>query len=346
LSMGPRLEMFENEMAKYTGRKYAVGVNSGTSGLHLSVRALGIQEGDEVITTPFSFIASANCILFEKAKPVFVDIDEESFNINPHLIEEKITKKTKAVLPVHVFGVPCSMDNILQLSKKYRLKIIEDACEAIGAKFKKKKVGSFGDTSVFAFYPNKQIATGEGGMVLVDNKQQAKIIRSMRNQGRGSGKSGFDHIRLGYNYRLDEMSAALGLMQLRRIEEINEKRKEVALKLNESLSGIEELELPYNPSESERSWFVYIVRFSEEVNRDEIPDYLRLKGVQTRPYFSPIHLTKFYRKKFGYCEKSFPIAEKVSKATLALPFFNQLSDKEIAYITVALKKAIVKLKKS
>ena len=232
LSLGPKLKVFEDRIAAYAGVKYAVAVNSGTSGLHLMLRALGITEGDEVITTPFSFIASANCILFEKAVPVFTDIDPKTLNINVNLIEEKITPKTKAILAVDVFGHPCEWDKLEKIAKEHGLGLIEDSCEALGAEYRSRKAGSFGDAGIFAFYPNKQITTGEGGVIVTDNKDIYELSRSMRNQGRGSGDKWLAHTMLGYNYRISDINCALGIAQMDRIDEILAKRSRVARMLS------------------------------------------------------------------------------------------------------------------
>ena len=337
LSIGPQLEAFERLVASYVGVKYAVAVNSGTSGLHLIIRSLGIGEGDEVITTPFSFVASANCMLFERAKPVFVDIDPLTLNIDVNKIEEKITSKTRAILPVHVFGHPAHMREILILAKKYGLYVIEDACEAIGARYYDKMAGSLGEAGVFAFYPNKQITTGEGGMVVTNNRELADLCRSMRNQGRGESSEWLDHSRLGYNYRLDELSAALGVAQMKRIEEILDKRQAVAEKYNARIKQVSKVELPYVGPEVKISWFVYVVQVP---NRDQVMKYLRNEGVGCRPYFQPIHLQPFYVKMFGYQKGNFPVTEKIASSTLALPFASNLTDEQIDYVVETLAEAL------
>ncbi|WP_238455513.1 DegT/DnrJ/EryC1/StrS family aminotransferase [Desulfolucanica intricata] len=337
LSIGPQLKDFERLVAAYVGVKYAVAVNSGTGALHLIIRSLGITEGDEVITTPFSFIASSNCILFERAKPVFVDIDPLTLNIDAGKIEEKITTRTKAILPVHVFGYPANMREILVIAKKYGLYVIEDACEALGARYYDKMAGSLGDAGVFAFYPNKQITTGEGGMVVTNNKDLADLCRSMRNQGRGNAGEWLEHVRLGYNYRMDELSAALGVAQMRRLEEILNKRQAVAEKYNARLKQIPKVELPYVGPEIKMSWFVYVVRVP---SRNRVMKYLRDKGVGCRPYFQPIHLQPFYVEKFGYQRGDYPVTEGVASSTLALPFASNLTDEQIDYVVEILAEAL------
>jgi len=348
LSIGPKIKEFEKKLADYIGVKYAIAVNSGTSGLHLCIRALDIKDGDEIITTPFSFISSANCALFERAKPVFADIDEKTLNIDVSKIEEKITSKTKAILVVHVFGQPCDMDKIMEIAKKNNLFLIEDACEAIGSEYKGKKVGSFGDMAVFSFYPNKPITTSEGGMVLTNNENLAKLCQSMRNQGRDEDDSELCHKRLGYNYRMLELSAALGVVQMERVSEILDKRQKVAELYNQKLRGIEGIKIPYINLDVKLSWFVYVIqldqnKFSKQ-DRDRIMKELKAKGINCRIYFPPIHLQPLYKEMFGYKEGDFPVTEKVADLTIALPFYNNLSEKQINYVCENFKE-IIKEKK-
>jgi perosamine synthetase len=344
LSIGPKVKEFEKKMADYIGVNHAVAVNSGTSGLHLCIKSLGIKDGDEVITTPFSFIASSNCALFERANPVFVDINEHTLCIDPSKIEEKITERTKAILPVHIFGHACDMDKIIEISKSYNLAIIEDSCEAIGAEFKGKRVGSFGDAGVFAFYPNKQITTAEGGMIVTDDQNIAELCRSMRNQGRTEGEAWLSHKMLGFNYRLSELSAGLGVAQLDRISEILEKRQRVAQLYIERLSAIDGTRIPYISPNVKMSWFVFVIRldykrFSREA-RDEIIYELKRRGVSCSNYFPPIHLEPFYVEMYGFKKGDFPTTERVSESTIALPFYNNLPETEIDYICDTLKKIL------
>lgn len=340
LSLGPKLPQFERIMAEYAGRKYAVAVNSGTSALHLAIKALGIGPGDEVITTPFSFIASANCILYEGAKPVFVDVEEDTLNIDPEKVERAITPRTKAILPVDIFGHPCRWDEILDLAERHNLRVIEDSCEALGSEYKGKKCGSFGDISTFAFYPNKQITTGEGGVILTDDEEIYKMCQSWRNQGRGESGAWLVHETLGYNYRLDEMSCALGISQMQKIGEILQMREKVAEYYGELLSGIKGVKIPYiAPYATRVSWFVYVIRIKGR--RDEVMEHLNRKGIQCRPYFCPpLHLQPFYRQRFHYKEGDFPVAEQASREVLALPFFTTLSKKEIEEVVSAIKEVL------
>jgi perosamine synthetase len=348
LSLGKKCIELEEMMAKFAGVKYAVVVNSGTSGLHLIIRALGISEGDEVITTPFSFIASSNCVLFEKAKPVFVDIDEKTFNIDILKIEEKITDKTKAILAVDVFSQPADWDELKRIAKKHNLYLIEDSAEALGSEYKGKKCGGLGDVAVFAFYPNKQITTGEGGVILTNNKKIYDLSKSMANQGRRV-KNGewLEHVMLGYNYRLDEMSCALGIAQMERIKEILGKRKKVADLYNKKLKDVEGLEIPYIKLGNKLSWFVYVVKLAENLagkKRDSIIKEMAKRGIQCSNYFQTIHLQPFYKKEFGYKKGDFVVAENVSERTLALPFYNDLTEKEIDFVVKNLKEVIHPIK--
>lgn len=349
LSLGPKINEFEEKFATYIGTRYAIAVNSGTSGLHLCVRALNIKDGDEVFTTPFSFVASANCILFERAKPVFVDIDENTLNIDINKLASVIeqskshNQRTKAILPVHVFGRPCEMTELNKLAQDNNLEIIEDACEAIGAKYKTKNVGTFGKCAVFAFYPNKQMTTGEGGMIVTDDENLYKFCRALRNQGRTEGNNWLQHEYLGYNYRLSDINCALGIAQLQRIKDILNKRQQVANLYKSKLSKIENIILPAEEDNKLISWFVYVIRLTENFSmedRDSILEYLRAAGIGCNNYFTPIHLQPFYQKQFGFKKGDFPITEKVSERTIALPFYNDLTEEEIDYIVNALKKTL------
>jgi len=348
LSIGPKVVEFEKKMGSFAGTKYAVAVNSGTSALHLIIRGMGIGEGDVVITTPFSFIASANCILFERAKPLFVDIEEDTLNLDADKVEKKLESlsreelaKVKALLVVDAFGQPADWDRFRQIGKKYNLRLIEDSAEALGAEYMGKSAGSLGEVGVFAFYPNKQITTGEGGVLVTDDEELVRATRSMRSQGRGESGEWLDHERLGYNYRMDEMSAALGCSQMERIEEILDKRTKVAEMYGEKLAKVEEVQVPFIADYiNKMSWFVYVVRLKRGIDRNKVIKYLNEEGVQCKPYFTPIHLQPFYRKMFGYKEGDFPITEDVTGRTIALPFFNNLKEEQIDYVVEKLKEGI------
>jgi len=342
LSIGPKIEEFERKFAKFIGAKYACAVSSGTAGLHLVMIAAGIGKGDEVITTPFSFIASANCILYVGAKPVFVDIDPTTYNIDSKKIEEKITKKTKAILVVHIFGQSADMDPILKLAKKYKLKIIEDACESIGAEYKNKKTGTFGESAVFAFYPNKQMTTGEGGMITTNSKKIYDLCCSLRNQGRLGNMQWLDHKYLGYNYRMDEMSAALGLGQIEKIDFLIKERQKLASLYNKHLLSYSNLiQIPKTGIHRTHTYFVYVAKLkNSRINRDNVIKKLQKTGIQTKSYLPSIHLFSFYKKMFGYKAGDFPVSEEVSRYSLALPFYIGLTEKDIKIICQTIIKTI------
>ncbi len=347
LSLGPVLPTFEKALADAAGTRFAVAVNSGTSALHLAVKAAGFSEGDEVITSPFSFVASANCLLFERVRPRFVDIDPKTYNLDPLLLGAQMNDRTRGILPVHVFGHPCDMTAINSLAERRGLTVIEDSCEAIGATIHGKRAGSFGQSGSFAFYPNKQITTGEGGALVTDDEQVARLARSWRNQGRGDGGAWLQHERLGYNYRLSDINCALGVGQLSRLESILRMRSEVAGLYDQMLADIPEVIPPAAPAVgTEISWFVYVVRLQDEFtreDRDQVLQLLREDGIGCNNYFAPIHLQEFYRSEFGYRRGDFPITEHVADRTIALPFFNHLSLAQIEKVTSSLARAIASL---
>lgn len=343
LSLGPKLREFEKMFAAFIGTKYAVAVNSGTSALHLCIKTLGIGKGDEVIVTPFSFIASANCALFEGAKPVFVDIDPKTFNIDTSKVEKKITKRTKAIIVVDIFGRPVERDAIKRIAKKHKLKIIEDSAEALGAEYKGKKVGAFGDCGIFAFYPNKQMTTGEGGMIVTNDKKIYELCLSYRNQGRSASTKWLDHERMGYNYRISDINCALGISQLKKIKKILKKRERVAKEYTKRLEKLKGIKIPFSPTkDSKVSWFVYVIQVPK---RDEFIKNLSKKGVQCSNYFPPIHLMSYYRKEHGHRKGSYPICERISKTTLALPFYTHMKKKDINYVCDRVKEVHKKLSK-
>jgi len=345
LSLGPKLAEFEAAFAEYIGRKRAVTVNSGTSGLFLCMLALGIAPGDEVITTPFTFIASATPIMMAGATPVFVDIDPVSLNIDPAKIESRITAKTKAILLVEVFGNPAGIDKVCEIAQNHNLTVIEDSCEALGSALNGKKVGTFGTMSVFGFYPNKQITTGEGGMILTDDDDLADMCVSLRNQGRGKGSAWLSHERLGYNFRLSDINCALGIVQLSRIDEIKAKRKQVAKWYQQMLADDDRVAVPTEPVGCDVGWFVFVVRLSEKVTlqqRNEILKAMKAQGIQVANYFSPVHLQPFIAEQFGCKKGDFPVTESVSERTIALPFYNNLTKDEVAIVCKTLKEILDK----
>ena len=340
LSIGTMVADFEELLAQLVGRRHAIACSSGTSGLHLAVRGLGIGAGDEVITTPFSFVASANCMVYEQATPVFVDIEEETLGIDPALVEDAATERTRGVLPVHVFGQPCRIEELDEIVRRRGWKLIEDACEALGSSLSGRLLGSFGDASVFAFYPNKQITTGEGGMVLTDDPELAAVMASMRNQGRDEDGTWLRHVRLGFNYRLDELSAAVGVAQLRRLAELREGRQRVVRAYEERLASREWVTLPRPRRGADVDWFVYVVRLDSDVDRDRAIRKLDQRGIPARPYFSPLHLQPYYRSAFGFRPGAFPVTERVARSTLALPFSSLLTESEIDRVCSELTNAV------
>jgi perosamine synthetase len=343
LSIGPFIKELERDFADYIGTKYAVAVTNGTSGLHLCMRAAGLAEGDEVITTPFSFIASANCILYERATPVFVDIDEDSLNLDPALVARAVTGRTRAMLPVHVFGQPCAMDELQAVCRNRNLVLVEDACEAVGAEYKGRKVGTFGKAAVFSFYPNKAMTLGEGAVVATDDPHWAELMQSLRNQGRSDGGTGYFSDRLGYNYRLDEMSAALGVAQLKRLDRLLAQRQAVATRYGEMLRRVPGVTVKGAVSSTTRmSWFVFVIHLDPHIDRDRVIEQLEARGIPSRVYFTPIHLEPYYRRRFGFKPGDFPVAERVAASILALPFHTNLSDAEMDEVVAALQSAVVR----
>jgi perosamine synthetase len=338
LSLGPRLAEFEHALGARLGVEHVSAVSSGTAALHLALRAAGIEEGDEVVTTPFSFVASANSILYERARPVFCDIDRRTLNIDPDAAAAAVTERTTGMLPVHIFGYPADMPAIERTGSERALWLVEDACEAIGAVHADgRAVGARGHAAVFAFYPNKQVATGEGGAVVCPDAATKARIDSERNQGRAPDMGWLDHDRLGFNYRLSDIACALGIAQMERLDELLAARARVAAGYGELLSGVEGLELPC-PDEGgdRRSWFVYVVQLPQHVDRDGAIEALRAAGIDSKPYLPAIHLMSFYRERFGHREGEFPVCEDVSRRSLALPFFPELGDGEMQRVAEAL----------
>ncbi len=343
LSLGPKLPEFEQKMAAFVGTRHAVAVNSGTSALHCIIRGLGIADGDEVITTPFSFVASSNAMLFERAKPVFVDIDPLTMNIDATAIEAAITPRTKAIMPVHVFGRTADMQPILDIARRHNLRVIEDSCEALGTTWRGQMAGAIGHCGAFAFYPNKQMTTGEGGMVVTDDDNLAAMARSLRNQGRGDSGAWLAHERLGYNYRLSDINCALGITQLGRMPQFIQKRAEVAARYQRMLAEVDEVVPPPEYSEGTMSWFVYVIRLADRFTmqqRETVLDGLRHRGIGCNNYFTPIHLQPFYRQLFGHKEGDYPVTEFIAERTIALPFHNNLPESDQQTVVEALKEIV------
>lgn len=352
LSIGPMQEQFESMVAERCGTTHAIACSSGTAGLHMILIALGVGPGDEVITTPFSFIASSNAILYVGAKPVFVDICPSSLNANPELIEQAITPQTKAILAVEAFGNPKFFDDYAKIAAKHEIPLIEDSCEALGTIYKGNKAGSFGRAGVFGFYPNKQITTGEGGMIVTNDDHLADACRSLRNQGRAvagrgsiqtgsAGGSWLHHERLGFNYRMSEINAAMGVAQMTRLDELIETRNDTANRYVERLLDVPDLILPtIDPECSVMSWFVFVVRLAAGYTREErdrVIDGLRMHEIGAGDYFPCIHLQPIYQRAMGFTEGSFPIAESVSQRTLALPFFSGMTRRDVDLVAQTLE---------
>jgi perosamine synthetase len=342
LSLGPRVTEFERLFAEFVGSPSASAVSSGTAGLHLALRAVGVGDGDEVITSPFSFVASANVALYERARPVFADIDPVTLNLDPQAAEAAVTERTRALLPVHIFGYPADMAAFEGIAARHGLVVVEDACEALGAFYADgTAVGGRGNPAVFGFYANKQLTTGEGGMIALGDASLKARIDSERNQGRAPDMGWLDHDRLGFNYRLSDIACAVGLGQLARLDGMLQVRARVAGHYREALAGIEGLELPCEDREGERrGWFVFVVQLPREVDRDETVRRLGEMGVQSKPYLPAIHLMSFYRERFGHREGEFPVCEDVAARSLALPFFPGLTGGQVERVAGALSTAI------
>jgi len=361
LSMGPQQEAFEAAVARRVGARHAIAVASGTAGLHLAVRAAGIADGDLVITSPFSFVASANVLLYERAVPIFVDVDPATGNLDPAQAEEAVhdllkggdrarrrqprrgggVGALKALLPVDAFGQPADYEALSQEAQKHALAVIEDSCESFGATRHGRPAGMFGDVGVFAFYPNKQITTGEGGVIVTDRDEWAEAMRSLRNQGRAPGDTWLQHTHLGYNYRMDEMSAALGAAQMERLDELLDRRQRVAGWYEERLSeqaGVSTLSI--SPATTRMSWFVYVVRFAAGIDRQAVARRLEALGIPSRPYFTPIHLQPYFVERFGYQPGDFPVAEDLGRRSLALPFSSVMSEAQVETVCRGLREAM------
>jgi dTDP-4-amino-4,6-dideoxygalactose transaminase len=362
LSMGKEIQDFEAAFCQLTGSKHAIGVNSGTAGLHLCVLATSIKDGDLVITTPFSFIASSNVLLYERAVPVFVDVEPHTGNIDPHLVRAAAqdimqggrsaeawlppkgadpSATLKAILPVDVFGQPADMVPILSTANKYGLKVIEDSCEALGAVYLDRPAGAWGHYGVFAFYPNKQITTGEGGVIVTNDDRAAAMMRALRNQGRAPNDTWLQHTYLGYNYRLDEMSAAIGKVQMGRLDELMEKRACVAGWYQDHLKNIAGVEVPrMAPTTTRPSWFVYVVRLDVKIDRQQVIYDLAERGIPARPYFNPIHLQPFMTERFGFQPGDFPVTEDLGRRSLALPFSGVMTEEQVAQVCANLSEVL------
>jgi perosamine synthetase len=340
LSLGPTGPRFEGLLADAVGARYCAGVSSGTAGLHLAMRLADVGPGDEVITSPYSFVASANCAIYEGATPVFADIDSRTFNLDPAAVEAAVTDRTRAIVAVDIFGYPCELDPLLEICERRGLAFVEDSCEALGARYKGRTLGSHGHPATFAFYPNKQLTTGEGGAVTTNDEEQYELLTSLRNQGRLETSSWLQHGRLGYNYRLDDISAALGIGQVERLDAILEARASVAARYADLLRNVD-VEPPLADDDDHvRSWFVYVVKLPEGVDRDGVMRRMDERGVATAPYVPSIHLQSYMRERYGFREGMFPVSEDTSARTMALPFHARLGEDDQEYVVEALRASL------
>ncbi len=340
LSLGPMIARFEEAFAERVGARHAAAVSSGTAGLHLCARLAGLGPGDEAITSPFSFVASANCVMYEGATPVFADVDARTLTLDPAAVEAAVTPRTKAIVAVDIFGYPCELDSLRKVAERHGLALFDDACEALGAEYRGRPVGAQGVPAVFAFYPNKQMTTGEGGMVTTDSEEEWRLLKSLSNQGRADSGGWLEHARFGFNYRLDDLAAAIGVAQLEKLDTILALRDAVAGRYAELLAGIDRVELP-SPGDADRrrSWFVYVVKLAPELDREGVIADLAAEGIATSRYLPSIHLQPYMRERFGYREGMFSVSEDASRRTLALPFFAALGAEDQERVVDALRRA-------
>jgi perosamine synthetase len=341
LSLGPTIDRFEELVAERVGAPYAAAVSSGTTGLHLLCVAAGIEPGDEVITSPYSFAASANCFMYEGGIPVFADIDRRTFNLDPAAVEAAITERTKAIVAVDIYGYPCELDELRAIADRHGLALIQDSCEALGAVYRGAPLGSHGPSCVFAFYPNKQVTTGEGGMVTTHSEEEWHLIRSLRNQGRPEPGGWLEHVRLGFNYRLSDIAAALGIGQLERLDEILMRRGQAAGRYGELLGGVDTVELPCADDDAHsRSWFVYVVLLPDAATRERVIATFEREGIGYNRYLPSIHLQPYMRERFGFTEGLCPVSEEVSSRSLALPFFTGIEPRAQERVAEVLASAL------
>jgi perosamine synthetase len=341
LSLGPAIERFEELFAERVGAPYAAAVTSGTAGLHLLAHSAGVGAGDEVITSPISFVATANCFIFEGAEPVFADVDARTLNLDPGAVEAAVTERTKAIVAVDMFGYPCELDELRAIAERHGLALIDDSCEALGARYRGAPVGSHGVSSVFGFYPNKQITTGEGGVVTTHSEDEYDLLRSLRNQGRSYESRWFHHVRLGFNYRFTDLQAAVGIAQLEKLDRILELRSEAAARYDALLAGVGGVETPLADDDDHvRSWFVYVVKLAAGIDRDVVTERLAADGIEAGHYVPCVHLQPYMRDRYEFAEGLCPVAEDAASRTLALPFFTGIETKDQERVVDALRAAI------
>jgi perosamine synthetase len=344
-SVGPKIDEFEKLLAKYVGTKYALVFNSGTSALHALVSSYGFEKGDEIIVPSFSFISTANAALFVGAKPIFAEVEEKTFGLDPKDVEKKITKKTKAIVAVHYGGCACRIEEIKKIAEKNNLILIEDAAESLGAKIGNRKVGTFGDSAMFSFCAPKVISTGEGGAIVTNNRAIYNKMKLKRSHGRLEKENYFatvmqaDYIDIGYNFRISNILAALGISQLEKINKLISMRKASSMYMAKRLSGLKEISLPVTPKNHDHIFQMFTIKTNgPKLTRDGLKKYLNKSGIGAKIYFDPIHLSHFYRKEFGYKNGSLPITEQISKHVLTLPMYPSITKKEIDYVVLKIKK--------
>jgi dTDP-4-amino-4,6-dideoxygalactose transaminase len=341
LSLGPAIARFEELFAERVGVPYAAAVSSGTAGLHMLCHIAGVEEGDEVITSPIAFVATANCFIFEGGRPVFADVDPQTLNLDPAAVEAAISERTKGIVAVDMFGYPCELDELRAIAERHGLWLIDDSCEALGAEYKGAPVGSHGVSGAFGFYPNKQLTTGEGGMVTTHSEEERDLIVSLRNQGRSYDSRWFHHVRLGFNYRITDLQAALGIGQLEKLDRMLAMRSDAAARYTELLAGVDGVEAPLaDDSEHVRSWFVYVVKVAPEVDRDAVIDRLAELGVEAGLYVPAVHLQPYLRERYGFGEGMCPVAEDACSRTLALPFYPHLEPADQDLVVEALQDSL------
>jgi perosamine synthetase len=341
LSLGPTIDRFEEEFAERVGAPYAAAVTSGTAGLHLLAHIAGLGPGDEVITSPISFVATANCFIFEGAEPVFADVDARTLNLDPGAVEGAVSERTKAIVAVDMFGYPCELDELRGIAERHGLALIDDACEALGARYQGAPVGSHGVSAVFGFYPNKQITTGEGGVVTTHSEHEYELLKSLRNQGRSYESRWFHHVRLGFNYRFTDLQAAVGVAQLEKLDRILELRSAAAERYNRLLASVDGVEPPLaDDTEHTRSWFVYVIKLDRGIDPDAVLERLAAEGIEAGHYVPCVHLQPYLRERYGFMEGLCPVAEDAASRTLALPFFPQLEAEDQERVVDALRSAI------
>jgi perosamine synthetase len=341
LSLGPAIDRFEELLAERVGAPYAAAVSSGTAGLHMLCHIAGVEPGDEVITSPVSFVATANCFIIEGGVPVFADVDAQTLNLDPVSVEAAITERTKGIVVVDMFGYPCELDELRAIAERHGLWLIDDSCEALGAEYKGRPIGSHGPSGAFGFYPNKQLTTGEGGMVTTHSEKERDLLVSLRNQGRSYDSRWFHHPRVGFNYRLTDLQAALGISQLEKLDEMLTMRSEAAARYTKLLDGVDGVEPPHaDDADHKRSWFVYVVKVAEGIDRDAILERLAAQGIEAGHYVPAVHLQPYMRESYGFAEGMCPVAEDACSRTLALPFFPQLEASDQELVVDALREAV------